>query len=117
MKKPDGNTAALNEYEAKQAEAERAWAALEPEARQDVLYAWWQRVSMESVAEALYTLTAADSEAFLGAFLRYQYADAGALLTDALDRAERHAPNPGFCYTPERCAGKTCCPHNPSCTE
>ena len=33
------------------------------------------------------------------------------------DRAERHAPNPGFCYTPERCAGKTCCPHNPSCTE
>lgn len=33
------------------------------------------------------------------------------------DRAERHAPNPGFCYTPERCAGKTCCPHNPACTE
>lgn len=26
-------------------------------------------------------------------------------------------PNPEFCYTPDDCAGKTCCPHNPSCTE
>lgn len=24
---------------------------------------------------------------------------------------------PAFCYTPERCAGLSSCPHNPSCSE
>lgn len=90
MKMPDGNTAALNEYEAKRAAADRTWAALEPEAREAARYAWWCRLSMEDVAEALYTLTATGSEAFLRACRRYQYAGVGALLTDALDRAAAH---------------------------
>lgn len=29
----------------------------------------------------------------------------------------KQPPYPQFCYTPERCAGKTCCPKNPSCCE
>lgn len=29
----------------------------------------------------------------------------------------RKVPNPEFCYTPERCRGRTCCPHNPACSE
>jgi hypothetical protein len=24
---------------------------------------------------------------------------------------------PAFCYRPRECAGRTCCPQNPSCTE
>lgn len=28
-----------------------------------------------------------------------------------------HGKCPAFCYTPEKCAGLTSCPHQPACTE
>lgn len=84
---PDGNSAALNEYEARQAHADRTWAALEPRAREDVQYHWWRRLTMDDVIDALANLNEADSGELLKACRRGQSADAGALLTTALYRA------------------------------
>lgn len=35
----------------------------------------------------------------------------------AAPKPPKATPNPWTCYTPERCAGRTSCPHNPACTE
>ena len=84
---PDGNTAALNEYEAKQAEADRTWAALEPQAREDVRLAKLSKPSMDDVMDGLCRLTAMEEAEFLRACGRSDDSGAGAILTTALGRA------------------------------
>lgn len=34
-----------------------------------------------------------------------------------IHQEECENPCPPFCYRPETCQGKTCCPNNPSCCE
>lgn len=90
---PDGNTAALNDYEAKQAEADRTWAALEPQARQDVRDAWRENVSIGDVIDTLASLSAADTAEFESACRRNHSADVGDMLTTFLDRAADYFPD------------------------
>ena len=87
MRMPDGNTAALNAHEAAEAQADRTWAALAPQAREDVRERWWKRLNMDDVIDALCRLTASDEADFLQACRRYSHDDAGSLLTTALDHA------------------------------
>jgi hypothetical protein len=72
LKMPDGNTAALNEYELRQAEADAALEALEPVARQQLReeIELDAKLMIELIADAVVSLSASDETDLVSYFQR-----------------------------------------------
>lgn len=86
MRMPDGNSVAELDNDLQQTKADRAFAAFEYQAREDVRERWLRKPSMDGVIEALGNMSALDTDEFLGACGRQCSRAIGDLLTTALER-------------------------------
>lgn len=82
----DGNSPAELDNDLQQTRADRVYAAYESDARNDVCERWWKNLTIEGVAEALYGLNSSDEAEFLKV-CRHSHADAGSIVTTAVERA------------------------------
>ncbi|HEX5464444.1 MAG TPA: hypothetical protein VFW88_06980 [Burkholderiales bacterium] len=85
----DGNTAALNDYEIRQANAERVWQACVGEATQRVRENYLNRAqqNMESILDELVSMSAEQQAAFAAALNKPDFAEVGVQVHQAFERA------------------------------
>ena len=82
---------------------------------------YWVRLNIGGKRQSAYCIEATD-EAGVAAIVKTVLPDASILATSTLPypaqpRLGPRSDIPSFCYSPNECAGKSCCPKNYACDD
>lgn len=80
---------------------------------------WWARYSDGTKARFIYTPRVKGDQKAAAERLAAEQGQVKEVLTLPYPAGNETAPDgcPPFCYTPEQCAGRSCCPKDYACSE